>query len=103
MQAVNLKTNHLTQAVGIDDGPLFLSWQCDGGVRQSAYEIELAAERAVSWKSGKVQSSIMHADAPAAAGGSRVRGSWNIRLWDENDVPGPWASAVFETGLNADD
>lgn len=103
MQAVNLKTNHLTQAVGIDDGPLFLSWQCDGGVRQSAYEIELAAERAVIWKSGKVQSSIMHADAPAAAGGSRVRGSWNIRLWDENDVPGPWASAVFETGLNADD
>lgn len=28
MQATNLKTNHLTQPLGIDAGMLFLSWQC---------------------------------------------------------------------------
>ena len=40
MQAINLKTNHLTQPLGIDAGTLFLSWQCAEGVRQTAYEIE---------------------------------------------------------------
>ena len=38
MQATNLKTNHLTQPLGIDAGTLFLSWQCAEGVRQTAYE-----------------------------------------------------------------
>ena len=36
MRAINLKTNHLTAPVGIDAGPLFLSWQCADGVRQNA-------------------------------------------------------------------
>ena len=74
MQAVCLKTNHLTKAMGIDDSPLFLSWQCDGGIRQSAYEIELSANGKIIWQSGKEQSNVMYTDAPAA-GGSRVRGS----------------------------
>ena len=39
MQAVNLKTNHLTQAVGIDDGPLFLSWQYTDDMRQTERRI----------------------------------------------------------------
>ena len=43
MRAINLKTNHLTAPVGIDAGPLFLSWQCVDGVCQTAYEIELTA------------------------------------------------------------
>ena len=43
MRAINLKTNHLTAPVGIDAGPLFLSWQCADGVRQTAYEIQLTA------------------------------------------------------------
>ena len=87
MRAINLKTNHLTAPVGIDAGPLFLSWQCAGGVRQTAYEIEVTANNKTVWQSGKVQSSAMHADTPAVAD-SRVRGCWRVRLWDENDVPG---------------
>ena len=43
MQAICLKTNHLLAPMGIDSGSLFLSWQCLGGVRQTAYEIELTA------------------------------------------------------------
>ncbi len=102
MEAVNLKTNHLTAPIGIDAGPLFLSWQCVGGVRQTAYESEVTAGGITVWKSGKVQSSAMHADAPAADG-SRVRGSWKVRLWDEHDQPGPWQEATFETGLSVHD
>ena len=81
MQATNLKTNHLTASLGIDGGPLFLSWQCSGGLRQTAFEIHLTADDAIVWESGKVQSQSMHADAPAVEG-ARVRGSWKVRLWD---------------------
>ena len=98
MRAINLKTNHLTAPVGIDAGPLFLSWQCADGVRQTAYEIELTANGETVWNSGKVQSAAMHADAPAV-GGSRLRGCWRVRLWDENGAPGAWSEAHFETGL----
>ena len=59
MRAINLKTNHLTAPVGIDAGPLFLSWQCADGVRQTAYEIEVTANKKHVWQSGKVQSSAI--------------------------------------------
>ena len=102
MQATNLQTNHLTAPLGMDGGPLFLSWQCTGGLRQTAYEIQLTADGVLVWESGKVPSQIMHADAPAVEG-ARVRGSWKVRLWDETDRPGPWSEARFETGLIAGD
>lgn len=63
MRAINLKTNHLTAPLGMDAGPLFLSWQCVDGVRQTAYEIELTANGETVWHSGKVQSAAVHADA----------------------------------------
>uniref|UniRef100_UPI003FEE25FE family 78 glycoside hydrolase catalytic domain n=1 Tax=Gemmiger formicilis TaxID=745368 RepID=UPI003FEE25FE len=102
MRAINLKTNHLTAPLGMDAGPLFLSWQCVDGVRQTAYEIELTANGETVWHSGKVQSAAVHADAPTV-GGSRVRGCWRVRLWDENDTPGAWSEAHFETGLAQSD
>ena len=44
----------------------------------------------------------MHADA-TTVGGSRVRGCWRVRLWDENDTSGAWSAAHFETGLAQSD
>lgn len=102
MQATNLQTNHLTAPLGMDGGPLFLSWQCTGGLRQTAYEIHLTADDALVWESGKVATQSMHADAPTVEG-ARVRGSWKVRLWDENNCPGPWSEAWFETGLSTGD
>ena len=102
MQATNLQTNHLTAPLGMDGGPLFLSWQCTGGLSQTAYEIQLTTDGVLRWESGKTPSSAMHADAPAIVS-SRVRGSWKIRLWDETDHPGPWNEAFFETGLASED
>ena len=102
MQAIKLRTNHLTAPLGIDGGQLFLSWQCTDGVRQTAYEIQLTANGLPLWESGKVASQSMHADTPAVEG-SRLRGCWKIRLWDEADRPGPWSEARFETGLAAGD
>ena len=102
MQAIHLKTNHLTAPMGIDAGPLFLSWQCADGLHQTAYEIELSVNGARAWHSGKVPGAAMYAEAPAVAL-SRARGCWKIRLWDETGRPGPWAEATFETGLAAGD
>ena len=64
MQATNLKTNHLTQPLGIDAGTLFLSWQCAEGVRQTAYEIEVTAGAETLWTSGKILSGMMHTETP---------------------------------------
>ena len=98
MQATNLKTNHLTQPLGIDAGTLFLSWQCAEGVRQTAYEIEVTAGAETLWTSGKALGSVMHTETPAAVP-PKTQGRWRIRLWDENDQPGAWSTASFETGL----
>ncbi len=98
MQATNLKTNHLTQPLGIDAGTLFLSWQCAEGVRQTAYEIEVTAGAETLWASGKILSSVMHTETPTPVP-PKTQGQWCIRLWDENDQPGAWSEAVFETGL----
>ena len=98
MQATNLKTNHLFAPLGMDAGTLFLSWQCAGGVRQTAYEIEVAAGAETLWTSGKVLGSAMHTETPTAVP-PKTQGQWRIRLWDENDQPGAWSTASFETGL----
>ena len=33
-------------------GPLFLSWQCTDGMRQTAYKIEVTANNKTVWQSG---------------------------------------------------
>ncbi len=83
MQATNLKTNHLTQPLGIDAGTLFLSWQCAEGVRQTAYEIEVTAGAETLWASGKALGSVMHTETPSAVP-PKTQGRWRIRLWMEH-------------------
>ena len=73
MRAINLKTNHLTAPVGIDAGPLFLSWQCADGVRQTAYEIEVTANNKTVWQSGKVQKQCHARRYPRRGRFSRAR------------------------------
>ena len=82
MRAIILKTNHLSAPVGIDAGPLFLSWQCADGVRQTAYEIQLTANGEMLWHSGKTEDAAMHADVPAVVG-SRVRHALRPALHSE--------------------
>ncbi len=95
MRAVRLRTEYLTDPLGIDVRHPRLMWNCEGGVRQTAYQI-----LAGSWDSGRVESGAMHADYPLEAA-SRERVAWQVRLWDENGVPGAWSGAFFEMGLLA--
>ena len=93
MIAVRLRTEYLKNPMGIDIQQPRLMWNCEGGVKQTAYQI--VTER---WDSGKVQSSSMRTGYPLDLQ-SRERVNWKIRLWDENDEPGEYAEGYFEMGL----
>ena len=94
MKAISLRTEYLVNPVGIDIRHPRLMWICGGGIKQTAWQI--VTER---WDSGKVSSSSMHADYPETLS-DRERVNWKIRLWDENDRPGEWSEAFFETGIS---
>ena len=93
MKAIRLRTEYLVDPLGIDLQKPRLMWNCEGGVKQTAYQI--LTEK---WDSGRVESSSMHAIYPLPLH-SRERVNWRIRLWDENDEPGEWSEAFFEMGL----
>ncbi len=98
MKAVRLRTEYLKNPLGIDIQKPRLMWNCEGGVKQTAYQI-----RCGQWDSGKVESFSMQAVYPHALA-SREKIQWQVRLWDETDTPGDWREAVFEMGLlTADD
>ena len=99
MKAVNLKTEHMVNPIGIDTAKPYLSWICQGGKRQRAYEIEAVSGKSVVWKSGKVYTDQMHATYGSVPK-SRQNVIWKVRLWDEKEEAGEWSEpAVFEMGL----
>ncbi len=95
MKAINLKTEYLKNPMGIDIQNPRLMWNCEDGVKQTAYQI--ITEK---WDSGKVPSSRMWAVYPKALT-DREHVIWKIRLWDENDEPGIWSEACFEVGISS--
>lgn len=99
MKAVNLKTEYMENPVGIDIRRPLLSWNCQDGIRQSAYEIEARCGGELLWESGKVHGNGMMVYFGKEAG-SRQRIIWHVRLWDETDTAGEWSEpAFFEMGL----
>ena len=101
MQAIRLKTEYLTDPVGIDIAAPRLLWNCEGGAMQTAYRIRAEDDAgAVLWDSGKVVSRAMRAAWGGAPVPPKTRVVWKIRLWDEHDAPGDWQSASFETSID---
>ena len=94
MKAVKLRTEYLIDPVGIDIPNPRVFWNCEGGVKQSAYRI--VSEK---WDTGRVESDSMHAQYPLTlVSGERV--NYKIKLWDENGVEGEWSEpAFFEMGV----
>lgn len=99
MKAINLKTEHMYNPMGIDIRQPYLSWNCSGGIRQSAYEVEAESGGQVIWSSGRVASDRMN-EVLGVEPKSRQRISWRVRLWDETGAEGEWSEAAwFEMGL----
>ena len=93
MNAIRLKTEHLFDPMGIDLLHPRMMWNCEGGTKQTAYQIVTE-----HWDSGKVESDVMHAEYPMELA-SRERVNWTVTLWDENGEAGEPQSAFFEMGL----
>ena len=95
MKACNIHTEYLVNPIGIDVRKPRIFWNCDSGVRQTAYRIV-----SDKWDSGKVRGSRMHAKYPLPhEAGERV--TFRIQLWDENDTEGDWSEpAFFEMGID---
>lgn len=98
MYAVNTKCEYLINPVGIDIKNPRLMWNCEGGIKQSAYRIVASSEGQAVWDSGKVQSDKMYAKYPMPPK-SRQRIDWEITLFDENGNEGEKVSSFFEYGL----
>ena len=102
MQAIRLKTEHLIDPIGVDFTAPRLFWNCEGGVKQTAYQIIAVNDAGtILWDSGKIESSTMRTQWGGKSIPPKTKVLWKVRLWDETDSVGDWAEASFETGIDA--
>ncbi len=109
----HLRTEYLTDPLGIDETKPRLSWVLDSdarGVRQTAYQVLVASSQALLdkdtgdlWDSGRVESDqmaqIVYAGKPLAAEQDVF---WKVRVWTQDDQATPWSPvARWRMGLLA--
>ena len=107
---VHLRTEHLTNPIGIDAPRPQFAWQSDATTPnwiQSAYQLLIASSeknlsgtQADVWDSGRIDSSdsinILY-NGPALK--PQTRYFWQVRVWDNNGGSSTSTPAWFETGL----
>ena len=100
-----LRTEHLTDPVGIGERRPLLSWEVSDasrrGVTQSAYEIRVKSGGRTVWRTGKVASAesagVFYDGTPLT---SDTRYTWQVRVWDDRDKASAWSRPAFwRTGL----
>jgi alpha-L-rhamnosidase len=111
---VQLRTDHLTNPIGIDSAKPQFAWQCDAKTpnwTQSAYQLLIATSeknlapskgdaKADVWDSGRIASSDsinIPYNGPALK--PQTRYYWQVRVWDNHNQPRTSAPAFFETGV----
>lgn len=100
MKAIRLRTEYLTEPLGLGIKTPRFYWNCEGGEKQTAYQIVCKCNGVTVWNSGKVESSSMtHVPYAGEELHSRDRIHWSVKLWDENGEGGDIASSLFELGL----
>ncbi len=107
---VQLRTEHLTNPIGIDAAKPQFAWQSDATTpnwMQSAYQVlvattetNLASGNADVWDSGRIASSD---SINITYGGPtlkpQTRYLWSVRVWDDKGKESTSPTAWFETGL----
>lgn len=101
MEAIRLRTEYMSEPIGIDIENPLLQWNCQGGRRQTGFEVEAYLDPKgdrIIWRD------TQHTDKMSVyfAGEiqSRQRIYWRVRLTDEEDRVGPWSRLTFfEMGL----
>ena len=100
MKAVALKTEYLQDPLGIDIVSPRFYWNCEGGSKQTSYQIIAKVNGETVWNSGKVQSSSMtHIPYEGRMLKAKERVYWSVKLWDENGEGGEISHSFFELGL----
>lgn len=100
MKAVHLQTEYLTQPLGLGNPRPQFCWNCEGGIKQTAYQIIAKVGGETVWNSGKVEScSMTHILYGGRGLKSREKIHWSVKLWDENGNGGEIVSSWFELGL----
>ena len=103
MRATRLRTEHMRNPMGIDGKKPLLSWCCEAGIFQTAFQIIAKRDDIQIWDSGICRTDRMNCPMEAPLQ-SRDRITWKVRLWDENSEPGPWSEeASFELGITEPD
>lgn len=103
MKAIRLRTEYLKEPMGIDIVKPRFFWNCEGGQKQTAYQIICKRSGKTIWDSGKVASDtmtgIVYDGEPLC---SRDIVTWAVKLWDEENCGGEITSSKFEMGLLQD-
>ena len=99
MKAIDLQTEHMNDPIGIDIIEPILTWKCQGGMKQTAYQLVCTVDDVTVADTGKVCSSetMVRYTGPSR---SRSIVKWKVRLWDENDSEGDFSEVhSFEYAL----
>ena len=100
MKAVRLRTEYLTEPIGLGIRYPRFFWNCEGGIKQTAYQIIAKRGAEIVWDSGKVNSDEMtHIRYQGKELSSRDIISWTVCLWDEEGKAGEITESSFEMGL----
>lgn len=99
MIATRLRTEYLKDPLGIDIPHPRIFWNCQGGKKQTAFQIVFSMDGKAILDTGKVISSSMHFDYPKMLH-SRDRVEYQVTLFDEEDkVEEATEKGFFEMGL----
>lgn len=100
----NLLTENRVNPIGIDDPQPRFSWQLTSNQRnvlQTAYEINVVANKQNVWSSGRIMSdSSVHVAYKGNALQSGTTYTWQVKIWDNNNKVSAWSEpASFQTAL----
>ena len=99
INAYRLKTEYLTDAVGIDILTPRVFWNVQGAAQQTAFQLRVSINEKPWQEYPRQESNLMHTKLPITCK-SRDRIHWQIRLTDENGQTGLWSDdAYVEIGL----
>lgn len=99
MKAINLKVEHLKDPLGLQERKPLITWNCDEGLRQTAFAYRVEVNDVTVLESGKIEKNDMELITPILFK-DRDRVKITLSLWDENDVKGPETSCFFEMGIS---
>lgn len=104
MKAINLKTDYRINPLGIDNTRPYFSWICQGGVKETAYQLTARDSKGqILYDSGKQETDRMSCRYDGLPLTSRTRVMWKVTLWDENGNAEASDDAFFEMGLLSQD